>query len=52
MPAKGYTTISIPTDMHKRMKELVKENRHLYSSLSELVKDALRDLIIRLETKG
>ena len=46
---KGYRTLSIPEELAKRAERYVSKGEWGYSSLAELVKDALRRRLEELE---
>ena len=51
MPTKGYVNVSIPINIHSAIKEIVDDENSLYSSVSELIKEALREKIIVLRSQ-
>ena len=41
---EGYTTISLPTELHDLVKKIIKEHPELgYKSVAEVCKDGLRE---------
>jgi len=47
---EGYTTVSIPKELHKVAKKLIKENPGLgYRSVAELCKDGLREKMMEIK---
>ena len=51
MPTKGYINVSIPKKIHVALLEIVEDNDSLYNSVSELVKESLREKIIVLRSQ-
>jgi len=42
---KGYTQVSLPKELHKKIEEFISENPELgYKTIAEFVKDAIRRL--------
>jgi len=42
MPPKGYSNLSIPTELLNAIREAVEHNHSLYTSIDDFVKEALR----------
>lgn len=51
MPDNGYVSVSVPNRLHKVLSEIVEDEDSLYTSVSELVKEALREKIITLRSQ-
>ncbi|MEA2054353.1 MAG: ribbon-helix-helix domain-containing protein [Candidatus Thermoplasmatota archaeon] len=46
---EGYTTVSLPTELHDLVKKIIKENPELgYKSVAEVCKDGLREKIMEM----
>ncbi len=48
----GYTTLSIPTELRKRVEGIIGRGRAGYTSFSEFAKDAIRRRLEELERKA
>jgi Arc/MetJ-type ribon-helix-helix transcriptional regulator len=42
---KKYRNISVPEELYRKLEELVKSRRGGYVSVSDVVKDAIRELL-------
>ena len=51
MPKSGYVSVSIPRNIHSVLEEIVNDENSLYTSVSELIKEALREKIIILRSQ-
>lgn len=51
MPKSGYVSVSIPGNIHSVLGEIVNDENSLYTSVSELIKEALREKIIILRSQ-
>jgi len=51
MPRKGYKNVCIPSKIYAALREIVKDEDSLYSSVSELAKEALREKIVILRSQ-
>jgi len=51
MPTKGYVNVSIPENIYSVLEDIVNDDISLYISVSELVKEALREKIIILRSQ-
>jgi len=46
---EGYTTISLPTELHDLVKKIIKEHPELgYKSVAEVCKDGLREKVVEM----
>jgi Arc/MetJ-type ribon-helix-helix transcriptional regulator len=52
MPRKGYENISVPSNIHAALEEIVKAPGSLYVSVSDLAKDALRAKIEKIRSQN
>ena len=51
MPKKDYRSISVPIRIYKPLEEIVNDNESLYTSISDLAKEALREKIIKIRSQ-
>jgi len=51
LPKKGYVSVSIPENIHLALTEIVNDKDSLYTSTSELIKEALREKIIVIRSQ-
>lgn len=51
MPKEGYQSVSIPENIHSALEEIVNDKDSLYTSVSDLVKEALREKIIKIRSQ-
>ncbi|MHA2430400.1 MAG: ribbon-helix-helix domain-containing protein [Promethearchaeota archaeon] len=51
MPKSGYVSVSVPKKIHSVLEEIVNDENSLYTSVSELIKEALREKIIVLRSQ-
>jgi hypothetical protein len=51
MPTKGYANVSIPESIYTALEDIVNDEISLYTSVSELVKESLREKIIILRSQ-
>lgn len=51
MPRNDYVSVSIPTKIHTVLSEIVEDGESLYTSVSDLVKEALREKIITIRSQ-
>ena len=51
MPKEGYQSTSIPKNIHSALVEIVNDKDSLYTSVSDLVKEALREKIIKIRSQ-
>ena len=49
LTTKRYRNVSLPEELYEMMEELVKSKRGGYVSVSEAVKDAIRELLRKYE---
>jgi len=49
MGAKTFTTVAIPDELIKEVDELIKSKKRGYRSRPELIKEAIRKLLIDLK---
>lgn len=53
MPAKGYDSVNLPTELYQKVKELIGERRDLgYRSVAEFVAESVRLRIEDIEVVG
>jgi len=52
MPRKDYRNVSVPTGIHSALVEVVGDEKSLYTSVSDLVKEALREKIIAIRSQS
>jgi Arc/MetJ-type ribon-helix-helix transcriptional regulator len=51
MANNGYVSTSIPENIHKALTEIVGDEESLYTSVSDLMKEALREKIITIRSQ-
>lgn len=51
MSKEDYQSVSIPENIHLALKDIVDDKNSLYISVSELVKEALREKIIVIRSQ-
>lgn len=51
MAKNGYKGVSIPKNIHAALEEIVDDGDSLYTSVSDLVKEALREKIIIIRSQ-
>ena len=51
MANNGYISTSIPEKIHKALTEIVEDEESLYTSVSDLMKEALREKIITIRSQ-
>ena len=51
MPRKDYKNVSVPIAIYAALEEIVDNEGSLYGSVSELVKEALREKIITIRSQ-
>ena len=52
MPRKDYKNISVPIAIYAAIEEIANSKGSLYGSVSELVKEALREKIITVRSQN
>ena len=52
MTREGYRNVSVPLGIHSALVELVDDENSLYTSVSDLVKEALREKIIVIRSQS
>ena len=52
MTRVGYRNVSVPTGIHSALVEIVEHEKSLYTSVSDLVKEALREKIIAIRSQS
>jgi len=51
MARKSYTTIAIPDELMSEVDSVVKSKKYGYKSRPELIKEAVRNLLLHLKKK-
>jgi len=51
MPSNDYRNVSIPLAIHSALVDIVEAEDSLYTSVSDLVKEALREKIIQIRSQ-
>jgi len=51
MADNGYVSVSIPKHIHSALAEIVEDEESLYTSVSDLIKEALREKIITIRSQ-
>lgn len=51
MPTEDYQSVSVPKNIHSAIEEIVNDKDSLYTSVSDLVKEALREKIIKIRSQ-
>ena len=52
MTREGYRNVSVPSGIHTALIEIVDDKKSLYTSVSDLVKEALREKIIAIRSQS